>query len=167
MSRFSIRNPYFVVVVCLIVTVIGLTSLVRMPVDLFPAIKIPQVVVATSLVLAGLLAVPTLLWSPTVAVAIALGFFYTLLNAASRPALLTLLSHVSSEARGAVLGLNITFSSIGWLSSTVVGGYVVAVAGFGGLGVLILLFGAAGAALSLLHWLWPVVFRARLAMIPE
>jgi multidrug efflux pump subunit AcrB len=47
MSRFSIRNPYFIVVVCLIVTVIGLTSLVRMPVDLFPAINIPQVVVAT------------------------------------------------------------------------------------------------------------------------
>jgi HAE1 family hydrophobic/amphiphilic exporter-1 len=47
MSRFSIRNPYYIVVVCLIVTVIGLTSLVRMPVDLFPAINIPQVVVAT------------------------------------------------------------------------------------------------------------------------
>jgi HAE1 family hydrophobic/amphiphilic exporter-1 len=47
MSRFSIRNPYFIVVVCLIVTVIGLTSVVRMPVDLFPAINIPQVVVAT------------------------------------------------------------------------------------------------------------------------
>src|SRR5262249_11467339 len=47
MSRFSIRNPYLIVVVCLIVTVIGLTSVVRMPVDLFPAINIPQVVVAT------------------------------------------------------------------------------------------------------------------------
>jgi multidrug efflux pump subunit AcrB len=47
MSRFSIRNPYFIIVVCLIVTVIGLTSVVRMPVDLFPAINIPQVVVAT------------------------------------------------------------------------------------------------------------------------
>ena len=47
MSRFSIRNPYFIVVVCLIVVVIGLTSLVRMPVDLFPDINIPQVVVAT------------------------------------------------------------------------------------------------------------------------
>src|SRR4249920_500934 len=47
MSRFSIRNPYFIVVVCLIVTVIGLTSVVRMPVDLFPTINIPQVVVAT------------------------------------------------------------------------------------------------------------------------
>jgi multidrug efflux pump subunit AcrB len=47
MSRFSIRNPYFIIVVCLIVVVIGLTSLVRMPVDLFPTINIPQVVVAT------------------------------------------------------------------------------------------------------------------------
>jgi multidrug efflux pump subunit AcrB len=47
MSRFSIRNPYLIVVVCLIVTVIGLTSVVRMPVDLFPTINIPEVVVAT------------------------------------------------------------------------------------------------------------------------
>ena len=30
MSRFSLRNPYFIIVVCLIVTVIGLTSVVRM-----------------------------------------------------------------------------------------------------------------------------------------
>jgi len=47
MSRFSIRNPHFIVVVCLVVAVIGLTSVVRMPVDLFPDINIPQVVVAT------------------------------------------------------------------------------------------------------------------------
>ena len=47
MSRFSIRNPHFVIVVCLIVAVIGITSVVRMPVDLFPDINIPQVVVAT------------------------------------------------------------------------------------------------------------------------
>src|SRR5579862_9982834 len=47
MSGFSLRNPYFIIVICLIVTVIGLTSLVRMPVVLFPTINIPQVVVAT------------------------------------------------------------------------------------------------------------------------
>jgi multidrug efflux pump subunit AcrB len=47
MSRFAIRNPYFIVVLCLFVVVIGLTSLVRMPVDLFPVINIPEVVVAT------------------------------------------------------------------------------------------------------------------------
>src|SRR5215813_3476308 len=47
MSRFSLRNPYLIVVVFLIVSVVGLTSVVRMPVDLFPDINIPQVVVAT------------------------------------------------------------------------------------------------------------------------
>src|SRR6516162_5117866 len=47
MSRFSIRNPYFIVVVCLALMVIGVTSLVRMPVDLFPPINLPEVVVAT------------------------------------------------------------------------------------------------------------------------
>src|SRR5512141_773379 len=47
MSRFAIRYPYLVIVVCLIVCVVGVTTLVRMPVDLFPPIKIPVVVVAT------------------------------------------------------------------------------------------------------------------------
>ena len=47
MSGFSIRNPYFVVVVCLILAVVGVTSLARMPVDLFPPINLPEVVVAT------------------------------------------------------------------------------------------------------------------------
>ncbi|HTP32369.1 MAG TPA: efflux RND transporter permease subunit, partial [Candidatus Acidoferrales bacterium] len=47
MPRFSIRNPYFIVVVCLVLAVIGATSVLRMPVDLFPAINLPEVVVAT------------------------------------------------------------------------------------------------------------------------
>ena len=47
MSRFSIRYPYLIIVICLIVGVVGVTSVVRMPVDLFPPINIPVVVVAT------------------------------------------------------------------------------------------------------------------------
>ena len=47
MSRFSLRYPYLIIVVCLIVCVVGVTSVVRMPVDLFPPIRIPVVVVAT------------------------------------------------------------------------------------------------------------------------
>src|SRR6201987_922435 len=47
MSGFSIRNPYFIIVICLALVVIGVTSLARMPVDLFPAINLPEVVVAT------------------------------------------------------------------------------------------------------------------------
>lgn len=47
MTRFSLRFPHFIVVACLMTVVVGITSLVRMPVDLFPEIKIPVVVVAT------------------------------------------------------------------------------------------------------------------------
>ena len=47
MPRFSIRNPYFIAVVCLALAVIGVTFLKRMPVDLFPTINLPEVVVAT------------------------------------------------------------------------------------------------------------------------
>ena len=47
MSRFAIRNPYLIVVVCLIIAVVGVTSVLRMPVDMFPAMNIPVVAVAT------------------------------------------------------------------------------------------------------------------------
>jgi len=47
MPGFAIRHPYFIVVVCLILALIGATSLVRMPVDLFPVINMPEAVVAT------------------------------------------------------------------------------------------------------------------------
>ena len=47
MPRFSIRNPYFIIVCCLVLLVLGVTSVARMPVDLFPPINLPEVVVAT------------------------------------------------------------------------------------------------------------------------
>ena len=47
MSGFAIRYPFFIVVVCLMVAIVGTVTLVRMPVDLFPPINIPVVVVAT------------------------------------------------------------------------------------------------------------------------
>src|SRR5882757_2842424 len=47
MSRFAIRTPYLIVVVCLIITIVGAVAIVRMPVDLFPAMNIPVVAVAT------------------------------------------------------------------------------------------------------------------------
>jgi HAE1 family hydrophobic/amphiphilic exporter-1 len=47
MPRFSILYPYFIIVCCLITCVLGISSVSRMPVDLFPAIRIPVVVVAT------------------------------------------------------------------------------------------------------------------------
>jgi multidrug efflux pump subunit AcrB len=47
MPRFSIRNPYFIIVCGLVLLLLGVTSVVRMPVDLFPPINLPEVVVAT------------------------------------------------------------------------------------------------------------------------
>ena len=47
MPTFSIRHPYFIIVVSMLVCVLGLTALVQMPVDMFPPINIPVVLVAT------------------------------------------------------------------------------------------------------------------------
>ena len=47
MSSFAIKHPFFILMLCLIVVVVGVTTVARMPVDLFPQIKIPVVVVAT------------------------------------------------------------------------------------------------------------------------
>ena len=47
MSGFSIRYPFFIIMLCLVIAVVGSTTVARMPVDLFPDINIPVVVVAT------------------------------------------------------------------------------------------------------------------------
>src|SRR6185437_11073169 len=47
MSRFALRYPFFIIMLCLVVAVVGTVTLARMPVDLFPEIDIPVVVVAT------------------------------------------------------------------------------------------------------------------------
>jgi multidrug efflux pump subunit AcrB len=47
MSRFAIRTPYLIIVIGLIIVVLGVTSIARMPVDMFPAMNVPVVVVAT------------------------------------------------------------------------------------------------------------------------
>jgi multidrug efflux pump subunit AcrB len=47
MSGFAIRYPFFILMICLAIAVVGVTTVARMPVDLFPDINIPVVVVAT------------------------------------------------------------------------------------------------------------------------
>ena len=47
MSSFAIRYPFFILMACLVVVVVGVAAIVGMPVDLFPPVKIPVVVVAT------------------------------------------------------------------------------------------------------------------------
>jgi multidrug efflux pump subunit AcrB len=47
MSRFAIKTPYLIVVICLVIVLVGVVSVLKMPVDLFPAMNIPVVAVAT------------------------------------------------------------------------------------------------------------------------
>ena len=107
---------------------------------------------AGSSVATGLLALPLLLWQPGVAISIGLGFAYALTNALGRPALLAALSEVPAEVRGAVLGLNITCASFGWLGATALGGWLITQSGFDSLGIFSAVAGLAGAALATLGW---------------
>jgi multidrug efflux pump subunit AcrB len=47
MSFFAIRYPFFILMACMIVVVVGVAAITSMPVDLFPPVNIPVVVVAT------------------------------------------------------------------------------------------------------------------------
>jgi HAE1 family hydrophobic/amphiphilic exporter-1 len=47
MPTFSLKHPYFIIVLCLMVAAVGLISVPQMPVDMFPPINIPVVLVAT------------------------------------------------------------------------------------------------------------------------
>lgn len=110
-------------------------------------------VFATASLITGLIALPALHWHPGFWASIALGGGYTLVNAVGRLVLLTALSEVSGEARGAVMGLNITGSSVGWLVATAIGGPLIIAAGFTGLGFFAAGAGLGGAALGAASWL--------------
>ncbi|MGH7841711.1 MAG: efflux RND transporter permease subunit [Candidatus Binataceae bacterium] len=47
MAGFSLRNPHSIIVGALIIVILGTTAFARMPVDVFPSLHIPVVVVAT------------------------------------------------------------------------------------------------------------------------
>ena len=47
MPKFALRYPFFIIMLCLMVLVVGVVNVISMPVDLFPKIEIPVVVVAT------------------------------------------------------------------------------------------------------------------------
>src|ERR1700678_3538107 len=47
MSGFAIRTPYLIIVACLMVFVLGVSSVARMPVDMFSSMNVPVVIVAT------------------------------------------------------------------------------------------------------------------------
>jgi multidrug efflux pump subunit AcrB len=45
--KFALRYPFFIIMISLIVLLVGVVNIISMPVDLFPSIDIPVVVVAT------------------------------------------------------------------------------------------------------------------------
>ena len=47
MPKFALRYPFFIIMLCLVVMLIGVVNIASMPVDLFPKIDMPVVVVAT------------------------------------------------------------------------------------------------------------------------
>jgi multidrug efflux pump subunit AcrB len=47
MPKFALAYPFFIIMLCLMVALVGVVTIVRMPVDLFPTIDMPVVVVAT------------------------------------------------------------------------------------------------------------------------
>ncbi|MFZ0746311.1 MAG: efflux RND transporter permease subunit, partial [Terracidiphilus sp.] len=47
MPKFALRFPFFIIMICLMVALVGVVTVARMPVDLFPSIDMPVVVVAT------------------------------------------------------------------------------------------------------------------------
>jgi MFS transporter, DHA1 family, inner membrane transport protein len=111
----------------------------------------PLVFAVTSLV-TGVLGLPLMRWHPGVALSVALGFAYSLANAAGRPALIAALAEVPATVRGAILGLNITTSSIGWIGAAALGGLLVGRHGFASLGLLSAAAGALGTLLALIAW---------------
>ncbi len=47
MTKFALRYPFFILMISLMVLLVGVVNVISMPVDLFPSIDIPVVVVAT------------------------------------------------------------------------------------------------------------------------
>ena len=47
MPKFALKYPFFIIMICLLVSLVGVVTILRMPVDLFPKIDMPVVVVAT------------------------------------------------------------------------------------------------------------------------
>jgi multidrug efflux pump subunit AcrB len=47
MPKFALKFPYFIIMICLMVGLVGVVTTMQMPIDLFPPIDMPVVVVAT------------------------------------------------------------------------------------------------------------------------
>jgi MFS transporter, DHA1 family, inner membrane transport protein len=104
---------------------------------------------AAASVATAVLALALFAWDPGLVACVAIAFAYTFVNAVGRPAVVAVLSQVPSEIRGALMGLNITCASVGWITAAAIGGVLIDVHGIGSLAILTFAMGMLGAALAL------------------
>jgi MFS transporter, DHA1 family, inner membrane transport protein len=83
-----------------------------------------------------------------VAGAVAVACVFMLVNGASRPPLFALLGGVPPQVRATVLGINISCASVGWMSSALLGGLLVAVEAWATMGWVAAALSLAGAVLA-------------------
>lgn len=81
--------------------------------------------------------------------AVGFGFAYAFVNALGRPAIVAALSEVPHEKRGAILGLNITCASVGWITAAAIGGILIDVHGVWSIAPLTAAMSVLGAVLAL------------------
>ena len=98
----------------------------------------------------ALVAVVLFGWTVGLVGSVALGFAYVFVNAIARPSLMAALADVPDEARGTVLGLNVTSASFGWLGAASLGGWMMAGYGFAGFGPLAAGVAVLGGGLALI-----------------
>lgn len=117
--------------------------------ELSDRVRSRTVLAAISLATTGLIGMPLLLWQPGLAISVAIGCLYSVINGLSRPSLMGSVTAFSDQARGAILGVNMTFVNLGWLSAQSLGGWLIATTGFTYLGFVVAGAGLTGAVLAL------------------
>ncbi|HEX2171770.1 MAG TPA: MFS transporter [Dehalococcoidia bacterium] len=102
---------------------------------------------AWTLALSGLCGLATFAWPAWLVFSVAAGFGFGLTNAASRPPFMSLLLGLSDQHRGALNGLVAMSNQIGWAIGAGIGGLILGLAGYPGLGQFLFVFGLLSAAL--------------------
>ena len=106
--------------------------------------------VAGAMLANAVLALPLLLLAPGIVVSVLICLVYNLANGLARPPLLWLISQISREARGTLMGVQVTVAGIGWLTASALGGWLIVTYGFGAIGLLAAACGLGSAAFAAL-----------------
>jgi predicted MFS family arabinose efflux permease len=101
------------------------------------------------LVLSGLCGLTAFVWPAHLVLSIGAGFGFGLSNAASRVPFMAIVLGLSEQHRGALNGLIATSHQVGWALGAGIGGWILTVGGYRGLGVftLVAALGSAGLVL--------------------